>query len=44
MWGKRAEKGKKRGTLLPAEAAWLFSKGCKIYRARKKERIRKKGA
>lgn len=40
--GRRAEKGKEGGSPLPAEAAWLFSKECKIYRVRKKERIGKK--
>lgn len=38
----RAEKGEKGGSLLPAEAAWLFSKECKIYRLRKKENWKKR--
>lgn len=28
--------------MLPTEVAWLFRKECKIYRAREKERIRKR--
>lgn len=41
FWGRRAEEGKERGSLIPAKA-WLFSKGCKIYRARKKGLEKKK--
>lgn len=42
IWERRAEQEKKeRGSWLPTEAVQLFSKGCKIYKAWEKEKIRK---